>query len=136
MGRKEKFSFKTKLDIVLWCLKGQIAANYEAKMLGINHARESEWISLYQLLGEDGLISTSKNTAFSTDIKINAVLDYLIGKKLYATICKKTEFVFLVNYEIGFWSIMTMRSSGDQNRGTPIITKGRKTTFEERIEIV
>ena len=89
MGRKAKFSFETRLDIVLRCLKGQTTANHEAKVLGINRSRVSEWISLYQSLGEDGLITTSNNIAYSTDIKTNAVLDYLSGKGSYATICKK-----------------------------------------------
>ena len=32
----------------------------EGKRLGINPSRIYEWISLYQSLGEDGLITTSK----------------------------------------------------------------------------
>ena len=67
MGRKAKFSFETRLDIVLRCLKGQTTANHEAKVLGINRSRVSEWISLYQSLGEDGLITTSKYTFLPAD---------------------------------------------------------------------
>lgn len=137
MGRKAKFSFEIKIDIVLRCLKGQTTAHHEAKVLGINHSRVSEWISLYQSLGEDGLITTSKNTAYSTDTKTNAVLDYLSGKGSYATICKKYGIRSsrqLRNWILKYNGHEELRASG--TGGTPIMTKGRKTTFEERVEIV
>ena len=137
MGRKAKFSFETKLDIVLRCLKRQTTANHEAKVLGIDHSRVSEWISLYQSLGKDGLITASKNTAYSTDIKANAVLDYLSGKGSYATICKKygiRSSSQLRNWILKYNGHEELRASGAG--GTPIMTKGRKTTFEERVEMV
>ena len=54
MGRKAKLSFKIKVDIVLRYLKGETTASHEAKRLGINHSRVSEWIALDQSLGEGG----------------------------------------------------------------------------------
>ncbi len=54
MGRKAKLSFKIKIDIVLRYLKGETTASHEAKCLGINHSRVSEWIALDQSLGEGG----------------------------------------------------------------------------------
>lgn len=47
----------------------------EGKRLGINPSRIYEWISLYQSLGEDGLITTSKNATYSATLKANAVSD-------------------------------------------------------------
>lgn len=101
MGRKAKFSFELKLDIVLQCLNGTTTANHEGKRLGINPSRIYEWIALYQSLGEDGLITTSKNATYSAALKGNAVSDYLSGKGSYADICKNTRFVLLCNYGIG-----------------------------------
>lgn len=89
MGRKAKFSFATKIDIVLRCLKGQTSAYHETVLLGIHHSRIQEWISLYQALGETGLITTSKNAVYSTETETNAVLDYLSGNGFYAEICRK-----------------------------------------------
>lgn len=137
MGRKAKFSFETKIDIVLRCLKGQTTANHEAKLLGINSSRVFEWISLYQSLGEDGLITSSKNTVYSADTKTNAVLDYLSGKGSYATICKKygiRSSCQLRNWILKYNGHGELKASG--TGGTPIMTKGRKTTFGERVEIV
>ena len=73
MGRKAKFSFELKMDIVLRCLNGITTANHEGKRLGINPSRIYEWIALYQSLGADGLITTSKNATYSAALKANAV---------------------------------------------------------------
>lgn len=137
MSRKAKFSFETKKEIVLRCLKGQTSANHEATLLGINHSRIQEWISLYQSLGETGLITTSKNTVYSTKTKINAVLDYLNGKGSYAEICRKygiRSSCQLRNWIMKYNGHEELKASG--TGGAPIMTKGRKTTFEERVEIV
>lgn len=136
LGRKAKFSFETKIDIVLRCLKGQTSANREATLLGIHPSRVLEWISLYQSLGENGLITTSKNTVYSAEIKTNSVLDYLNGKGSYAEICKK--YGIRSSTQLRSWIMKyngheKLRSSG--TGGTPIMTNGRKTTFDERVEI-
>lgn len=137
MGRKAKFSFDIKIDIVLRCLKRETTAGYEARRLGIESARVAEWISLYQSLGEDGLITTSKNACYSSDTKTNAVLDYLSGKGSYSTICKKygvRSSCQLRNWILKYNGHEKLKASG--TGGTPIVTKGRKTTFDERVEIV
>ena len=137
MGRKAKFSFETKIDIVLRCLEGKTTAGREAQLLGINKARIREWISLYQSLGEDGLITTSKNTVYSVATKTNAMLDYLNGKGSYADICKKygiRSSTQLRNWILKYNGHEKLKASG--TGGIPIMTKGRKTTFDERVEIV
>ena len=137
MSRKAKFSFETKVDIVLRCLKGQTSAHHEATLLGINHSRILEWISLYQSLGESGLITTSKNAVYSTETKTNAVLGYLNGKGSYAEICRKYGIRFscqLRSWIMKYNGHEELKASG--TGGAPIMTKGRKTTFEERVEIV
>lgn len=137
MGRKAKFSFETKIDIVLRCLKGKTTAGHEARLLGIDTARVREWISLYQSLGENGLITTSKNTVYSVTTKTNAVLDYLNGKGSYSAICKK--YGIRSSSQLRDWILKyngheKLKASGIG--GANIMTKGRPTTFDERVEIV
>ena len=137
MGRKAKFSFELKMDIVLRCLNGITTANHEGKRLGINPSRIYEWIALYQSLGADGLITTSKNATYSAALKANAVSDYLSGKGSYADICKKYQIrssAQLRNWIMKYNGHEELKASG--TGGTPIMTKDRKTTFEERVEIV
>lgn len=137
MGRKAKFSFEIKIDIVLRCLEGKTTAGREARLLKINEARVREWIALYQSLGEAGLITTSKNTSYSVTTKTNAVLDYLNGKGSYSDICKK--YGIRSSAQLRSWILKyngheKLKASG--TGGCLIMTKGRKTTFDERIEIV
>ncbi len=117
-------------------LKKQTSANHEATLLGINSARVLEWISLYQSLGENGLITTSKNTTYSAGTKTNAVLDYLHGKGSYSEICRKYGIhssTQLRNWIMKYNGHEKLKDSGAG--GTTIMTKGRKTTFEECVEI-
>ena len=131
MGRKAKFPFEIKIDIVLRCLKGETTACHEAMRLGINPSRVLEWIALYQSLGDKGLITTSKNTRYSSATKTNAVLDYLNGKGSYSTICKKYQIrssTQLRNWIMKYNGHEELKASG--TGGTTILTKGRKTTFD------
>lgn len=136
MGRKAKFSFELKINIVQRYLAGKTSANHEAQLLGISGTRILEWISLYQSLGEEGLITTSRNTTYSSDTKENAVLDYLNGKGSYSELCRKygiRSSSQLRNWILKYNGHEKLKASGT---GGPIMTKGRNTTFDERVEIV
>lgn len=137
MGRQAKFLFEVKIDIVQRCLNGKTSANHEAKLLGINSARIYEWIRLYQSFGVEGLITTSKNTVYSTTTKINAVEDYLSGKGSLMQICKKYH--IRAHGQLQSW-IKKYNNHEELKAsvtgGKSIMIKGRKTTYEERITIV
>ncbi|WP_252232982.1 transposase, partial [Clostridium sp. DSM 1985] len=137
MGRKAKFSYEIKIDVVTKCLQGKSSANYEANLLGINPARIFEWISLYKSLGNDGLITTSQNTKYSTTLKKNAVFDYINGLGSYSDICNKygiRSSSQLRNWIMKYNSHNKFKTSG--TGGIHIMTKGRATTYKERIEII
>lgn len=137
MGRKAKFSYEIKIDVVTKCLQGKSSANYEANILGIKSARVFEWISLYKSLGKDGLITTSQNTKYSTTLKENAVFDYLNGLGSYSDICNKygiRSSSQLRNWIMKYNSHNKFKTSG--TGGLCIMTKGRATTYKERIEII
>lgn len=69
MGRKAKFSFEIKMDVVQRCLVGKTTVNHEAVLLSIHPERIREWISLYQSLGEEGLHTTFKKHSVLADTK-------------------------------------------------------------------
>jgi len=137
MGRKARFSFETKINVVRRCLGGKTSANHEARLLGISHARVLEWISLYESLGNEGLITTHKNATYSSELKEMAVLDYLNGQGSYVKICSKygiRSSSQLRNWILKYNGHEKLKTSG--TGGTIIMTKGRRTTFDERVEIV
>lgn len=137
MGRKAKFSFEVKMDIVKRCLAGKTTANHEAQLLEIHAERVYEWISLYKSLGTEGLVTTSKNAFYSSATKASAVRDYLGGRGSYSDICRK--YGIRSSTQLRYWISQyngheRLKASG--TGGCTIMTKGRSTSFDERVEIV
>lgn len=137
MGRKSKISYEIKIEVVKRYLSGKTTITYEAALLGVHPKSIAKWISLYQSQGENGLITHSKNTVYSAITKRNAVEDYLNSKDSLMAICKKYQirsYTQLQNWIKKYNNHEELKASG--TGGKPIMTKGRKTTYEERITIV
>ncbi|MBM6619660.1 helix-turn-helix domain-containing protein, partial [Bacillus suaedaesalsae] len=91
----------------------------------------------FDTFGSEGLKESSTWKRYSKEIKLLAVSDYLSGKYSLLEVVKK--------YEISSHSVLhewikkynTHRDLKDTSKGrTSSMTKGRKTTWEERIQIV
>lgn len=137
MGRKAKYTYELKLEIVLKCLSGKSSVYSEAKKHDINKTSIRRWIAKYESLGQDGLKTMSTNAKYSPELKLNAVLDYLNGQGSQQEICKK--YGIRSTWQLHNWILkynshdtLTTPNPG----GKPIMTNGRSTTFDERIEIV
>ena len=111
MGRKAKISYEIKIKFVEEYLNGNISQNSIAKELGLHLSSIQEWIRKYKTFGPEGLITIEKNMYYNSELKLSAVRDYINGTGSLADICLKYK-------------------------GDHIMTNGRKTTYEERIEIV
>lgn len=77
------------------------------------------------------------NKKYSNELKRQAVLTYLSGQGSLDNICKK--YSIRSRSKLQKWIKQyngheELKSSG--TGGNPIMTKGRKTTFDERVEIV
>lgn len=137
MGRKSKFSVEEKLKYVLICLEGMDSINHTASLAGINPATLRQWIRNYQSLGIEGLSTTSKNSGHSTVLKEMAVKDYLTGIGSLSDICKKygvRSKGMLHKWVMKYNSHEELKAS--RTGGMAIMTNGRKTTYDERVEIV
>lgn len=137
MGRKSRFTTDEKLEYVHRCIRGDDSVNHTAKLIGVSNKTLGEWIRNYQSLGVDGLNTTSKNTSYSEELKTMAVGDYLDGKGSLSDVCKKYGIKStrqLRNWILKYNSHEELKSSG--TGGVLIMTKGRKTTYEERVDIV
>lgn len=137
MGRKSKYSFETKLDIVLRYLNGKTSLVKEAAILCTDVSTINYWIRNYQSLGEEGLKNVSKNKSYSAEFKTQVVEEYLAGSNSFRGLCKK--YGIPSDGTLRHWIKMynsheELKSSG--TGGRIIMTNGRKTTYEERIEIV
>ena len=94
-------------------------------------------MTLYQALGADGLKTSPKLSACSAETKHNAVCDYLAGRGTLREIQKK--YSIRSDKQLRSW---IMKYNGHENQktsftgGNSIMAKGRKTSYEERVEIV
>ena len=137
MGRKSKYSAEEKLKYVLMCIEGKDSIKHTAALIGIHHESLRQWIHNYQSLGIDGLSNTSKHSIHYTELKEMAVKDYLASVGSRSDICRKYGLRskgMLHRWVMKYNSHEELKASG--TGGMPIMTNGRKTTYDERVEIV
>lgn len=137
MVRKAKVSFEQKLSAVKDYLEGRKSLGQLANEHDVAKSSVKQWISVYNSMGEHGLITSIKNVSYSEETKYAAVEEYLAGTASQLDICKKYNIrskTQLSNWILKYNGHEKLKSSG--TGGKPIMIKGRNTTFEERIEIV
>lgn len=135
LGRKVKYSPEEKICAVNEYLNGKASIQSIADKLGIDFASLKQWINNYETIGTDAFYNPT-NRYYSKTEKEQAVNAYLSGEGSYMEICKR--FKIRSTKQLRDWikkynSHEELKSSG--TGGTVIMTKGRKTTFEERVEI-
>lgn len=135
MGRKGKYSREEKLNAIQEYLDGKSSMNSIANRLGVDHAAVRLWVNKYKAMGTDAF-STKQNKHYSKSEKEQAVTAYLAGEGSLMDICNK--FKIHSTAQLRQWikkynGHEELKASG--TGGIFIMTKGRKTTFEERVEI-
>jgi len=137
MPYKAKISGTEKIATIEKYLRGENSLRHFANLLDVTHQSIQQWLQTYQSLGPNALLNPSKKTTYSKELKTLIANDYLAGGGSHMEICKK----------YGIKSTRTLRDwifehNGHEKSktsvigGTPIMTKGRATTYDERVEIV
>lgn len=137
MVRKAKVTFEQKLSAVKDHLEGRKSLGQLAKEHKVGKTSVKRWISLYQSMGESGLVTLSKNKYYPKELIYAAVEEYLSGTASQLDICKKYSIrsaTQLAKWILRYNGHEEIKSS--RIGGVSIMTKGRNTTFEERIEAV
>ena len=137
MGRNSKFSRELRLKYVQICIEGKDSINHTAYLAGVDPSTLNQWIRNYQSLGIEGLSTASKNCHISKELKEMAVKDYLYGTGSQSDICTKyciRSKRMLQEWILKYNSHKELKASG--TGGVSIMTNGRKTTFDERVEVV
>lgn len=135
MSRKVKYSIEEKLNAVQKYLDGKESMYSIANRFGIDVSAVRLWVNKYRAMGVDAF-STNQNKHYTKEEKEQAVAAYLHGEGSLMSICKKFKIhstAQLRNWIKKYNGHEELKASG--TGGTVIMTKGRKTTFEERIEI-
>ena len=135
MGRA-KYSVEEKLAWVTRILSNEITPSQAAKMSGINDMAIIDWLRLYEVEGIQGLVSQSHNRSYPVELKRMAVEEYLAGGISLRQICKKYKVrdIHLLREWIKRYN--SGKSFGRKMSGGSRMKKARKTSQEERIQIV
>lgn len=137
MSRKSQFTPEEKMQIVEKYLSGKCSTTTLGKEYKINEQTILTWSSKFRQHGIDGLRTKNINNSYSQEFKLMVVAEYLAGKISTRGLCKK--------YNISACGVVSswvkMYNSHNELKSTHSggynqMTNGRKTTFEERIEIV
>lgn len=140
MSGKTKYSLKEKIKAAERYLRGEASAQEIASEMRMtqNGARYiREWALIYRENGIEGFHHTKGNNRYSSELKRQAVEDYLQGKGSLREICRK--FKISGTYTLRDW-IKVYNSNKELRDYNPkpevYVAMGRKTTKEERCEIV
>ena len=137
MSFKHKFSYEEKVKIVSEYINGTYGFLEICRHYNINQGSLKSWKRLYDTFGWSGLKTGSKGSHYSKETKESAVRDYLSQELTFPEILKKYQIrsgTQLRRWIKKYNGHEELKSSG--TGGNLIMTKGRKTTFDERIEIV
>lgn len=136
MSKRSPTSVKAKLELVLLYLEQGVSISTLVSSYGVSQTTIKSWIRKYQDSGVKGLKESRTWNNYSSDLKEQAVRDYLEGRASQRQIVQ--------NYRISDSSVLRRwikrYTSGKPltatSKGLSRMKQGRKTTFEERVEIV
>lgn len=125
-----------KIAAVQRYLDGKGSQRNIAAALTISLASFQQWIRNYESMGPDAFLMTGQKK-YSAVLKQKAVQEYLDGTGSQDAICKK--YGIRSKSKLQKWILKyngheELKSSG--TGGIIVMTKGRKTTYDERVEIV
>ena len=136
MSKERRIHPYEKLNTVHLILDGKETQTHAAARLGVRMSSVQQWVSVYKSDGE-GAFFITRPKKYSNELKEQAVLDYLNGLGSQREICQRYGIRSrskLHNWIKKYNGHEELKASGIG--GTSTMTKGRKTTFDERVEIV
>ena len=137
MGKK-KFTTEEKVQAVELHIRDGMGYGGISDRYGVPISTLRQWIRQYQTFGVEGLRDRERNQSYSGELKRFAVEEYQSGKGSLHDICVKYKIHSdkqLRNWIKVYNGHRELRPSRGQ--GSDIyMTKGRNTTYEERVEIV
>lgn len=138
MSRKSKISFEVKIKSVQSYISGEKRACEICEELNIRRESFHRWVRKYETNGAEGLRPFSYNKKYSKETKDSAVDYYLSSKGSLLETCR--------NFNISSDSVLLSWIKRYNNshkqcnissiKENPLMAKGRKTTYDERVEIV
>ena len=137
MGRKSKYTIEEKVQAVLDYKNGKRGTIQICNDLEIEQSSLYSWVRIYDKYGESGFLPKTKNKQYTKDFKEIVVQAYLNEQGSFKKIA--IDYDILSDSTLRRWvkSYNSHEELKDYNpKGDVYMTKTRKTTVEERKEIV
>ena len=140
MGRKAKYTPEQKVQACEDYLSGRKSAIQIARQLGMGkggRTRVCNWSTRYKTYGSSVFEETHHNRSYSKEFKEKVVREYLTGRGSFMDLAVKYNIPS--NCTVGQWvsSYNNHIELRDYDpRSEVYMAKGRKTSFDERLEIV
>ncbi|MGG3471580.1 IS3 family transposase [Neobacillus pocheonensis] len=131
-----KYNALEKLAILEEVSNGEIGFLAAAKKYGINKTTLMKWQRRYKTYGYEGLERRTHLQSYSAELKLQAVKDYLAGGLSQYQIIDKYKIAStrqLFNWINKYNGHSSLKAYKGEAKA---MTKGRSTTWQERIEIV
>jgi len=137
MGRKAKYGSDFKMEVVQKYLVGYGSSIQLGKKYDCPGDSILEWVAQYENYGEKAFVLNHYNNSYTHELKQSVVEEYLAGGISQQNLCFKhnipspkqlRDWIKVYN---GHKKLKPYKTSGGI-----IMTKGRKTNYEERITIV
>jgi transposase-like protein len=136
MGRKNKILSELKLRAVKEYLDGEGSTYTISSKYGVSRSSFREWLLKYVSTGSNDF-NLKHNNSYTSEFKSKVVKSYLSGEGSYEELAIKYK-IPSHGTVIKWVSLYNSHERlNDYKIGeSPVMTKGRKTTYEERVEIV
>jgi transposase-like protein len=136
MGRKNKILPELKLKAIKEYLDGEGSISNIASKYEVSKSSFKRWLTKYKAAGSIGF-NLTHNNRYTTEFKIKVVKSYLSGEGSYPELAVK----YNIPSESTILKWVSLYNSHERLNnyelgGSTIMTKGRKSTYEERVEIV
>ena len=134
---KHKYTYEEKVRIVQEYESKTYGFNELCRIYGMAATALKDWIRLYETFGFEGLKTRSTITHYTKETKEAAVREYLEHKITIKEVLKKyqirsyTQLRKWIKKYNGHEALREFETGGHR-----IMTDGRKTTYDERVEIV
>jgi len=131
MPHKGKIPAEEKVRLIERYLKGKIGFNEAQEIVGIGSTTLRRWISRYKTEGAEGFQPTERNRVYPTELKTQAVRDYLSRIGSLKDICEK--YSIRSECQLRKWiKVYNCHEEFKALTGGSRMTKARKTTKKER----
>lgn len=134
---KKMFTALEKLRILTEYIEGTLSGVEVAKKYGVNARTIRDWKSIYEELGSAALEPKTHPTLYPAELKKAAVQDYLSGNFSQREVIRKYQ-ISNRNVLKGWIELYNGHNvlNDDKKGWRCAMTKGRKASFEEKVEIV